>query len=132
MSMWIITERGEFLSEVTSRDGTHRVIRARDKKSIRGIASFLEALRDLDGIEEPVEVIEGAGTDYWYRVNCSHDEWTQFVTSRAETGTGTNHKNAVADALGKDKGRGFLRAMMETWSIWYSYQEAELRKKGKS
>jgi hypothetical protein len=127
MSMWIITEHGEFLSEVTSRDGKHRVIRARDKNSIRGVQTFVNAIRDGKG--EEVKVLEGVGTDYWYRVTIEEEEWIAFLTHRAETGTGTNHKNAVADALGKDKGRAFLRAMMETWSIWYSYQEALLRKK---
>jgi hypothetical protein len=128
MSMWIITERGEFLSEVTSRDGTHRVIRARDKKSIRGVEEFINAIRDGKG--EPVEMLEGAGTDYQYRISCTHDEWIEFVSNRAETGTGTNHKNAVAAALGKDKGRAFLTAMMETWTIWYAYQETLLRRGG--
>ena len=128
MSMWIITELGEFLSEVTSRDGTHRVIRARDKRSIRGVEEFINRLRGSEG--EPVEVLEGAGTDYQYRISCTHDEWIEFISYRAETGIGTNHKNMVATNLGKDKGRGFLNAMMETWSIWYSYQETLLRRGG--
>lgn len=128
MSMWIITERGEFLSEVTSRDGTHRVIRARDKHSIRGVEEFVNALRDNKG--EPVEMLEGVGTDYQYRINCTEEEWTEFLVNRSETGTGTNHKNAVAAALGKDKGRAFLNAMMDTWTIWYSYQADLLRRKG--
>lgn len=127
MSMWIITERGEFLSEVTSRDGKHRVIRARDKHSIRGVEEFVNALRDGKG--EPVEMLEGVGTDYQYRVTVLEEEWIEFLVNRAETGTGTNHKNAVAAALGKDKGRKFLNAMMDTWTIWYSYQEDLLRKR---
>ena len=130
MSMWIITEEGEFLSEVASKSGPEtRVIRARDKHSIRGIQKFVNDGRADD--EEKVEIIEGAGTDYQYRVTIDEGEWIEFVTYRAEQGRGTNHKNAVAEALGKDKGRAFLRAMMETWTIWYSYQEALLRK-GKS
>lgn len=130
MSMWIITERGEFLSEVSSRDGTHRVIRARDLHSIRGVEEFVNALRDGKG--EPVEMLTGAGTDYEYRISCTHEEWTEFVANRAETGTGTNHKNAVSTALsGKRGGRNFLNAMMGTWSIWYSYQE-DIHRRGKS
>lgn len=130
MSMWIITERGEFLSEVTSRDGAHRVIRARDEHSIKGVEEFVNAIRDGKGPD--VEVLTGVGTDYEYRVNIEEEEWIAFLTHRAETGKGTNHKNAVGAALsGKSWGRAFLRAMMETWTIWYSYQEALLTK-GKS
>lgn len=127
MSMWIITEHGEFLSEVAAKTGPEqRVIRARDKHSIRGVQTFVNAIRDGKG--EEVEVLTGVGTDYEYRVVVEEEEWIAFLTHRAETGRGTNHKNAVADALGKDKGRAFLTAMMETWSIWYSYQETLLRR----
>ena len=130
MSMWIITEEGEFLSEVASKIGPElRVIRARDEHSIRGVQKFVNDTRADD--EEKVEVLTGVGTDYEYRVVIDESEWIAFLTYRGLTGRGTNHKNAVADALGKDKGRAFLRAMMDTWTIWYSYQEALLRK-GKS
>ena len=123
MSMWIITEKGEFLSEVTSwDDSTHRIIRARDEHSIRGVQEFVNTIRDGKGDE--VEVLEGAGSDYRYRLTCTDEEWIAFVSNRAETGTGTNHKSAVSSTLGY--GHPFVKAMMETWNIWFSYQEDQL------
>lgn len=126
--MWVITELGEMFSAVDSKDDEEiKVVRARDKRSAKNLVRYLQ---DWRAVEE-AELIQGGGTDYEFRVICTRDDWEAFMVHRMRNAHATNVKNAVAEALGKDKGRSFLRAMMETWSIWYSYQEAELRK-GKS
>ena len=92
--MWVITERGEFFSAVDSKNHEMKVVRARDKRSIRAFEEFVNAVRDDKG--EPVEVLTGVGTDYEYRIECYHEEWQEFLMNRAETARATNVKNIEA------------------------------------
>lgn len=120
--MWVITEQGEFFSAVNYKN--KKTVRTRDERSAQRLAEFVEELRG-----RPVEVVVGAGTDYEYRVELSKDEWKAFMIERIDSAKATNVKSEVARNLGYQKGKKFLDAMHDTWSIWFSYQRDLLGKK---
>ena len=122
--MWVITELGEMYSAVDSKDHSKKVVRMRDRRSADNFEEFVNAVRDGKG--EEVEILEGAGTDYEFRVICEREEWENFLLDRAERATATNVKNAVAANLGGGaSARAFVNAMADTWVVWYRYQEDE-------
>lgn len=99
--MWVFTTGG-FVSAVDKGmvDGVPServVVRARDRESLVLLVSTVEL---LDG-EAGVEIHEGTGTDYKYRVEVSKEDFAEWLRYEALTQIDyDNFKNALLESRG--------------------------------
>ena len=99
--MWIFTDTG-FVSAVADRDNTDQlIVRSRDRAS-------LEPLAALDGDQ----ILVGIGSDYRYRILCSRETFTRWVTEQATAIDYPNFKNRVTQT----RGHQFSHALMDVWA----------------
>ena len=107
--MWIFTDTG-FVSAVADRDNNDQlIVRSRDRAS-------LEPLAALDGDQ----ILVGIGSDYRYRILCSRETFTRWVTEQATAIDYPNFKDEVAKV---DPERAAV--YMGVWSELRKLQERE-------
>ena len=99
--MWVQTVFG-FFSVVRKRGEPHLTIRARARRD-------LERLRD-EHLPSLGEIRVGAGTDYRYRAEASHEAFGEALRSIAEGIDYHNFKDAVGARLGRARHDVYLDA----------------------
>lgn len=106
--MWVITETG-FVSAVEDEDDPSILkVRARDKASL---TSVLTMLRDGGHSVEGISIVEGAGTDYRYRLYLPRELFGAFLLETVEAVDYPNFKNSITAA----RGRKWHDALMDIW-----------------
>jgi hypothetical protein len=106
--MWVMFERG-FVSAVQDRDDHSIVrVRARDKISLKQTLEVIEnSGHDIDGLE----IVEGIGTDYRWRVSMPKELFAVFVS---EVATNISYGN-FKDHVTKTRGQKWHDALMDVW-----------------
>lgn len=111
--MWVFTQYG-FLSAVARPTAPDQLsIRGRDKLSLYSLIAFAE---DVDRQSEVTDIIEGAGTDYPFRVYASRSLLTEYLAAELSDLEYTNFKSQVMKTRGVEVERVFLRV----WSALFS------------
>lgn len=106
--MWVMFDRG-FVSAVEDRDDKNVLrVRARDKMSL---LNTLKVIKDSGHGVEGLEIVEGIGTDYRWRVSMPKELFAVFV---AETATSINYPN-FKDRITKTRGQKWHDALMDVW-----------------
>lgn len=106
--MWVMFERG-FVSAVEDRDDKNVLrVRARDKMSL---LNTLKVIKDSGHGVEGLEIVEGIGTDYRWRVSMPKELFAVFV---AETATSISYPN-FKDRITKTRGQKWHDALMDVW-----------------
>lgn len=106
--MWLITTQG-FYSAVAHHDDPSRlVVRARAREDLEALSAQIPGL----------EIIEGAGTDYRWRVIVTRDEWVAACAALAESIDYGNFKDAVDERQGGFRHDVYARV----WSVLHALQ----------
>lgn len=110
--MWVFTETG-FVSAVVHRDDSEMLmVRARDKKSLEGLA-------EMSG----VKTSHTPGGDYPHRVVVSKSEFQEWLMDRVVKMDYDNFKSQVA----KTRGHKFAAPLHDVWSVMHDVEEDDAR-----
>lgn len=109
--MWIFTTSG-FISAVRNPNDRTIIVRARDKTSLKSLASTFDLVIE----HTPV-------ADYPYRVVVGHDQFAEWVDFQARAIDYNNFKSAVA----LTRGKGFASALSEVWSTMHRIEDSLAR-----
>jgi hypothetical protein len=113
--MWLFTTAGFF--SAVALDTRVLKVRTRAKR-------HLENLKTLDLIPKDIEIIEGGGTDYPYRVLLTTTQWMKVVEHFAGEIDYGNFKGAV----GKTGDLDYIEALHRTWSVMQMVESKEKSK----
>jgi hypothetical protein len=108
--MWLFSDTG-FVSAVAHRDDPDRlVVRARDRASLAPLAQ-----------RTGNDILEGAGTDYRFRVVVGRAEYGAWVADVIADLTYTNYKSQAQ----RTRGSRFANALHDVWSTMFAFGRAE-------
>jgi hypothetical protein len=113
--MWIISQRG-FFSAVQKDGTTHLTVRTRVKSHAVALVGDLQKVTNSPHVAASYKVIEGAGTDYPYRVECSHDALANVMAAEIRAIDYDNFKSHLLQ-IGQ---RGFELLCAQVWTVFYN------------
>lgn len=105
--MWIFTQNG-FISAVEARDKQGLSVRARDEQSLQHL---IETAGSLGYAAEVSAIVEGAGTDYPFRVAASRAAVAAYLVATTSDIGYHNFKDQVTAT----RGTVFHDALMDVW-----------------
>ena len=111
--MWIFTTSG-FISAVRNPNDRTIIVRARDKTSLKNLASTFDLV-----IQHTPEA------DYPYRLYLGHDQFAEWVDMQVKTIDYNNFKSAVA----LTRGKGFASALCKVWSTMHAVEDSYARER---
>lgn len=107
--MWIQSDKG-FFSAVQKPGEDGLTVRARVRKHLEELKSF------HPGLIGDCEITENEGTDYPYRIRCTHYQWAGVQFNEVMNIKYSNFKSHL-DAVGKG---GFHDLCSEVWSVLFN------------
>lgn len=107
--MWIFTTEG-FISAVQKSGQTDLTVRSRDRRS-------LQTLAEASG----TEIASTPMADYPYRVVVPREQFTSWLTTRAQELDYSNFKSAVFT----HRGHEFAHALSRVWSDMHEVTDCE-------
>lgn len=111
--MWLFTDTG-FVSAVTHRDNPKKMmIRARDKKSLEGLAKMSRA-----------KVETTLGADYPHRIVVTKETLKKWIVEQIDNAEYDNFKNRVTQT----RGVGFVKPLHEVWEVMHDVEDVERRR----